>query len=151
MATSPAFSEGGPIPQRCAGRGIVKDLSPELHWTGIPEGTGQLILLLDDADAPLRKPLMHSAAALDPTLPGLAEGTLKAGTPGVRIVPTLLSKDGYSGPRPIPGHGPHRYRFYVLALGTHLPDVVLGSVKSLLSAVAGQVLARGTLTGVYER
>ena len=28
------------------------DISPELFWTGIPEGTRSLILILDDPDAP---------------------------------------------------------------------------------------------------
>jgi phosphatidylethanolamine-binding protein (PEBP) family uncharacterized protein len=62
----------------------------------------------------------------------------------------MLSKSGYSGPRPIPGHGAHHYRFHVLALDRPIPDDAT-SVKAVLAAAAGHVLARGTLTGTYER
>ena len=79
----------------------------------------------------------------------LDEGEFRSG-PGLRTVRTRLSKDGYSGPRPIPGHGPHRYRFHVLALDRPVPSDV-ATVKALLAAASGHVLARGTLTGTYER
>ena len=71
-------------------------------------------------------------------------------TRGASHLLTRLSRDGYSGPRPIPGHGPHRYRFHVLAVGCRVPDDVT-SGKALMQAIAGQVIARGTLKGTYER
>jgi len=93
-----------------------------LYGFCVPSGTVALVLLLDDVDVPLRTPLFHNGAVLVPKLAGLAEGGFVAGTPGVRNIPTLLSKDGYAGPRPIPGHGSHRYRFHVLALDDRVPD-----------------------------
>ncbi|MDT5386414.1 MAG: hypothetical protein QOE04_55 [Mycobacterium sp.] len=148
--TSPAFVDDGPIPRRHAGSGVGDNVSPELHWQGVPSGTEALVLLLDDIDVPLPRPLFHNAAVLDPDRESLAEGEFVAGSPGVRNVATMLSKTGYSGPRPIRGHGPHRYRFHVLALARRLPEDAM-SVKAVLAAASGQVLARGTLTGVYER
>ena len=56
----------------------------------------------------------------------------------------------YAGPRPIPGHGPHRYRFLVFALDQPIPDAV-ATAKALLRQMARGVLARGTLIGTYER
>jgi phosphatidylethanolamine-binding protein (PEBP) family uncharacterized protein len=147
---SPAFDEGGPIPRRHAGRGVGDNVSPELCWQGVPPGTAALVLLLDDVDVPLRRPLFHNAAVLDPDRAHLAEGDFVTGTPALRNVPTMLSKKGYSGPRPIPGHGAHRYRFHVLALDRRVPEGA-ASVKTVLAAASGHVLARGTLTGVYER
>lgn len=41
-------------------------------------------------------------------------------------------------------------RFLVFALDTTIPDDVRTS-KALLTAMAGHVLARGVLTGTYER
>ena len=58
--------------------------------------------------------------------------------------------DGYVGPAPIAGHGPHHYRFVVLALDTRVPDEVADH-NALLAASAGHVVARGDLTGTYER
>jgi phosphatidylethanolamine-binding protein (PEBP) family uncharacterized protein len=147
--TSTAFADGDPIPRRHAGRGVGDDVSPELRWRGVPPGTAALVLLLDDVDVPLRKPLIHSAAVLPPDCAGLDEGQFRPG-PVLRNVPTMLGKDGYSGPRPIPGHGPHHYRFHVLALDRPVPADAT-SVKTVLAAAAGHVLARGTLTGTYDR
>jgi phosphatidylethanolamine-binding protein (PEBP) family uncharacterized protein len=148
--TSPAFADGGPIPRRHAGKGVGDDVSPELRWQGVPPGTAALVFLMDDVDVPLRTPLIHSVAVLAPDVDGLSEGEFHTGAEGLRVVPTMLSKDGYSGPRPIPGHGAHRYRFHVLALDRRVPEDAT-SVKAVLAAASGRVLARGTLTGTYER
>lgn len=150
VVSSAEFADGAEIPRRHAGEGVGDDVSPQLSWQGVPTGTAALVLLLDDVDVPLRKPLFHSVAVLDPELTCLGENDFRVGTPGVRIVPTMLGKKGYSGPRPIPGHGPHRYRFHLLALGRPVPGDAT-SVKSVLAAASGHVLARGTLTGTYER
>lgn len=147
--TSPAFDDHRPIPRRHAGRGVGDNISPQLNWSPVPPETALLAVLLDDIDVPLPKPLTHSLALLSADATGLAEGAFTAGTPGVRIVATILGKSGYAGPRPIPGHGTHRYRFHVLALSR--PPTDSGSVKAVLAAAAGQVLARGTLTGTYHR
>lgn len=150
VVTSPAFADGQPMPRSSAGAGVGDDVSPELRWTGVPAGTVALLLLLDDVDVPLRRPLFHCGAVLGPERTGLSDGEFRSGTTGVRILGTILSKDGYSGPRPIPGHGPHRYRFHVLALDRPLPDDVT-SVGAAVAVAAGHVLARGALTGTYER
>lgn len=48
--TSPAFSHGGAIPERYTCDG--SDVSPPLAWSGVPEGTKSLALVVDDPDAP---------------------------------------------------------------------------------------------------
>jgi phosphatidylethanolamine-binding protein (PEBP) family uncharacterized protein len=47
---SPAFGPGQAIPRvyTCSGRGI----SPPLQWSGAPDGTSELVLLMRDIDAP---------------------------------------------------------------------------------------------------
>jgi hypothetical protein len=77
-------------------------------------------------------------------------GALQPETAGMRFIPGSLGHRGYAGPRPIPGHGPHRYRFLVFALDRPIPDDV-ATAKALLKQTAGHVLARGVLTGTYER
>jgi len=150
VVTSPAFADGGAIPRRHAGKGVGQDVSPKVQWLGVPPGTAALLLLLDDVDVPLRTPLFHSVAVLESDAHGLDEGEFRTGATGVRNVPTALSKDGYSGPRPIAGHGPHHYRFHVLALARRIPEDAT-TVKAVLAAASGHVLARGTLTGTYDR
>ena len=146
--TSPAFTDGGPIPQKHAGKGAGENVSPALQWTGLPTDTKQLVLFMDDLDVPMPKPLMHTIAVIEPDVGGLGEGELKPGTTGVRLVKAF--GDTYVGPRPIPGYGPHHYRFLLFALNQKVPDDVADH-GALLPAIAGHVLARGTLTGTYER
>ena len=145
--TSPAFTDGGAIPQKHAGKGVGDNVSPALQWTGVPDAK-QLVLIMDDLDVPMPKPLMHTIAVLEPDLGGLGEGELKPGTTGVRLIKAF--GDTYVGPRPIPGHGPHHYRFLVFALDQRIPDDVADH-GALLAAMAGHVVARGALTGTYER
>jgi phosphatidylethanolamine-binding protein (PEBP) family uncharacterized protein len=60
---------------------------------------------------------------------------------------------GYLGPEPIKGHGPHRYVFQLFALATAMSGGTLekDSPRSVLATATGPVLARGRLTGIYER
>jgi Raf kinase inhibitor-like YbhB/YbcL family protein len=146
--TSPAFTNGGAIPQKHAGKGVGDNVSPALQWTGVPADAKQLVLMIDDLDVPMPKPLMHTIAVIEPDVGGLAEGQLKPDTTGIRLVKAF--GDTYVGPRPIPGHGTHHYRFLVFALDQKVPDEIADH-KALLAAIAGHVLARGGLTGTYER
>jgi phosphatidylethanolamine-binding protein (PEBP) family uncharacterized protein len=148
--TSTAFSEGGRIPQTCAGKGVGDDVSPQLGWTGVPSATRQLVLIIDDVDAPVPRPLLHTVAVLEPTVDNVAQGALRPGVAGVRFIKASLGNYGYAGPRPIPGHGPHHYRFHVLAIDKPVSDVIATS-KALLADIAGHLLGRGMLTGTYER
>lgn len=87
---------------------------------------------------------------IDPTVDRVAAGGLQPGTAGIRFVRADLGHRCYAGPRPIPGHGLHHYRFHVFAIEVAIPAEV-SSAKALLAAMTGHVLARGTLTGTYER
>jgi Raf kinase inhibitor-like YbhB/YbcL family protein len=148
--TSPAFIDGGPIPASCTGKGVGDNISPPLRWTGLPSQTRQVVLIIDDVDVPLPRPLLHTIAVIDPTLDGVDEGTLRPGTAGIRFIRADLGHRGYAGPRPIPGHGPHHYRFHVFAMDAPIPDPVTAA-KTLLAMMPGHVLAWGILTGTYER
>ena len=148
--TSTAFTDGGTMPQSSAGKGVGENVSPPLRWTGLPPGTRQLVLIIDDVDVPLPRPLLHTIAMIEPTLDGVAAGSLQPGTAQMRFIRADLGYRGYAGPRPIPGHGPHHYRFQVFAIDTPIPDSVT-TAKALLATMPGHVLARGVLTGTYER
>ena len=48
--SSPVFNHNGPIPKLYTCQG--KDISPRLEWSGAPNGTKSLVLIVDDPDAP---------------------------------------------------------------------------------------------------
>lgn len=157
--TSGHFDDGGTMPlEQCAKHIGGADVSPQLAWTGVPSGTAQLLLVVEDIDVPIGKPAVHGLALVDPAVEQLDPGALAARQPaaGVRVMRSTIGR-GYHGPGPVKGHGPHRYVFQLFALATPVgadpaaapPDRARPRV--LLPAVTGPVLARGRLTGVYER
>jgi phosphatidylethanolamine-binding protein (PEBP) family uncharacterized protein len=148
--TSTAFDDGGAMPKASAGKGVGEDMSPQLSWSGVPAQTQQLVLIIDDVDVPLPRPLLHTVAVIEPGVRKVDAGELKPDTAGLRFIPGSLGHRGYAGPRPIPGHGPHRYRFLVFALDEPVAESVT-KAKALVKQMAGRVLARGVLTGSYER
>ena len=147
---SAEFEDGGPLPTTSAGKGVGEDRSPQLSWSGVPPQTRQLVLIIDDVDVPLPRPLLHTVAVIEPGVCYVDAGKLKPGTDGLRFIPGSLGNHGYAGPRPIPGHGPHRYRFLVFALDEPVAERVT-KAKALVKQMAGHVLARGVLTGTYAR
>ncbi len=148
--TSAEFDNGGPMPTTSAGKGVGEDRSPQLSWSGIPPQTQQVVLIIDDVDVPLPRPLLHTVAVIEPGVRHVDAGELKPGSAGLRFIPGSLGHRGYAGPRPIPGHGPHRYRFLVFALDEPVAQHVT-KAKPLVKQMAGHVLARGVLTGTFER
>ena len=71
--TSSAFTQGHPIPKKYTGEGA--DVSPPLAWSGIPEGTKELVLICDDPDAPTDEPWVHWVLYKIPAdVTGLPEG-----------------------------------------------------------------------------
>ncbi len=147
--TSTAFSEGGMIPESytCDGR----DVSPDLKWTGVPEGTKSLVLICDDPDAPMGTWVHWVLFNIPSGKTGLAaeissEASLangaKHGTNDFRRL-------GYGGPCP-PG-GTHRYYFKLYALDTDL-GLESGATKAQVEdAMEGHILAECQLMGKYKR
>ncbi|SOE07692.1 YbhB/YbcL family Raf kinase inhibitor-like protein [Streptomyces sp. Ag109_G2-15] len=156
--SSPDFAHETTMPTLHAGRRLGgQELSPALTWDAVPAGTAQLLLVIEDPDAPTALPYNHGIALLDPSLTTLPQGGLDTETPadGVRLL-SSGSRRGYLGPAPIKGHGPHRYVFQLFALGSPLTvgrsNTVPDSAKPrVVLAAAGDVLARGRLDGFYER
>ena len=155
--TSPAFTDGAAIPAEHAAKRIGgRETSPPLDWTPAPDGAAELLFVMEDADVPMGKPLVHSIALIAPSVEGLPAGALDiAAVPaGVTLLRPSFGR-GYLGPAPIKGHGPHRYVFQLFALGgPAAADAAAASranPRVVLAGVSSRVLARGRLTGTYER
>ena len=68
VVTSAAFTDGGAMPASSAGKGVGDNTSPQLRWDGLPDGTRQVVLIIDDVDVPLPRPLLHTVAVIDPLI-----------------------------------------------------------------------------------
>ena len=131
------------------------DISPALEWSGVPEGTKSLALIVDDPDAPdPANPrmtwvhwIMYNIPATVSSLPenvkdeDLPNGTLQ----GLND----WQKTGYGGP--CPPIGRHRYFHKLYALDTILPDLDRPTKTKLEEAMEGHILDKAELIGLYQR
>ncbi|WP_138896856.1 YbhB/YbcL family Raf kinase inhibitor-like protein [Streptomyces chryseus] len=143
---SSAFDDGAFIPRRYAKEG--DDVSPDLSWSGVPQGTAELLLLCEDPDAPSGTFVHWIVTGIDPASGGVAEGrTPEGGQP----LMNGFGESGWGGPLPPPGDDAHRYVFRVYALPepVELADEV--GAEDVHAAVDGRQLAEGTLVGRYRR
>ncbi|QBR01559.1 YbhB/YbcL family Raf kinase inhibitor-like protein [Paraburkholderia pallida] len=151
---SPAFEDGMPMPRRFAGKGVGDNVSPAFSWSGVPAHAAELVMVMEDPDAPLRRPFVHLIASIPQPVPGgLGEGALSAegGAPGITYGLSTFRKPGYSGPRALVAHGPHRYLFQLYALAQ--PSGIRPGAKreEMVPALDGKIIARGRLCGYFER
>lgn len=143
-----AFAEGAPIPKlhTCDGA----DLSPALEWQGAPEGTRSFVLIVDDPDAPSgvwNHWLLYDLPAEEQSLP---QGWTP-GEPG-RSGTNDFGRQGYGGPCPPKGHGPHRYFFKLYALDVDSLGLPAGARRAEIDkAMSGHILAEAQYFGTYER
>jgi Raf kinase inhibitor-like YbhB/YbcL family protein len=121
--SSPAFPHHERIPDRHSGDG--EDVSPELRWSGVPDGTEAFAIIVHDPDAPLVDGFTHWVAY---GISGDATGLPEGGGDAVHGT-NSFGNAGYNGPAPPPGHGTHHYYFWVYALDEDL-DLEPGLVEA---------------------
>ena len=153
--TSTAFEDGAPMPVRCAQDGESR--FPPLSWSGLPPQTQSVVLLVEDADIPSFRPLVHLIVhSISPDLTTLAEGEIPLrlhgrSARGYACGRNALSRPGWMAPAPPPGHGPHRYAFQVFALDAKPRFEHPPGRATLLRAIRPHLVGQGRLTGTYER
>lgn len=146
---SNAFEDKGKIPSKytCDGENI----SPELSWSGFPEGTKSFALIVEDPDAPAGTWIHWVLYDIPASVTELPEGV-----PDDEILPNGARhglndfKDiGYGGP--CPPRGVHRYFFKLYALDEKLGLKSGLSKKSLQEKMKGHVIAESEIYGTYAR
>ena len=139
-----------------------KDRSPQLTWSGAPDGTLGYAVTIYDPDAPTCSGFWHWAVYdLPPTATGLARGVgnnpallppgafggntdfLDTGATGVN--------GNYGGPCPPAGDPPHRYIFTLYALSVDKVEVAGGVPKTGTAGLYGFVLNKGIGSAVVAK
>lgn len=143
---SPAFEACAAIPARytCQGR----DVSPPIHWSGLPDGTRSVALIADDPDAPDETWVHWVVFNLPPDAGGLPKATSGQLPGNATEGRNSWGKAEYGGP--CPPSGTHHYKFRLFALDNRLRVDKPGKAE-LLGAMAGHVLRKATLTGTYRK
>ena len=151
MLASPAIPPNGEIPAQYTCDGA--DISPPLSWSDVPGGTGSLVLVVEDPDAPSGT-FRHWAVFDIPP----ASGGLDAGYSANRPIAALhqarndFGKTGYSGPCPPRGGGAHHYHFRLLAISRPTLDLrAPAAALDVLRAAQPYVIQQAELVGTYHR
>ena len=159
--TSDDIGEGETLPerQRSGAFGVPggEDVSPQLSWSGAPEGTKSYAITCYDPDAPTGSGFWHWAVVNIPaSVTSVPSG---AGTPGSADLPEealTLANDagmtGYLGSAPPPGHGEHRYYFTVHAVDVEHLDIPETATPAFLGFnLFSHTLGRATITAVFQQ
>jgi Raf kinase inhibitor-like YbhB/YbcL family protein len=151
--TSPAFSEGGPIPSKYTCEG--QDISPPLAWSGAPPNTKSFALIVDDPDAPdpakPQRVYVHWVVCNIPAnAAALEENASKKGLPkGAVQGKNDWGKAEFGGP--CPPIGRHRYFHKLYALDTELTGLSAPTKIDVERAMKGHVVASAELMGTYQK
>jgi Raf kinase inhibitor-like YbhB/YbcL family protein len=151
--TSPAFEDNAAIPAKYTCEG--DDLSPPLSWSGVPDGTKSLVLIVDDPDAPdpaaPQRVWVHWVLYnLPPGTEGLAENANKLGLPaGTKAGLNDWKRADYGGP--CPPIGRHRYFHKLYALDTVLSGLDKPTKGEVEGAMKGHVLGEAQIIGTYQK
>jgi hypothetical protein len=133
-----------------------EDVSPQLSWSGAPEGTKSYAVTCYDPDAPTASGFWHWAVA------GIPASTTSlptdAGDPDKGLLPdgavTLANDAGakrYIGAAPPAGHGPHRYYFVVHAVDVEDLGVGADATPAFLGFnLFFHSIGRARITPTYE-
>lgn len=145
--SSQAFGEGQTIPKTYTCEGA--DTNPPLVISDLPPDAQEVVLIMDDPDAPggtfthwivSNLPAgKEIRIAENDVPPGAVQGANSAG------------QDRYMGP--CPPNGVHRYRFTAYALRRKSalnPEADRAMVDAKLAGTGGSI-EQATLTGVYEK
>jgi Raf kinase inhibitor-like YbhB/YbcL family protein len=134
----------------CAGGNV----SPQLSWSGAPEGTRSFAITCYDPDAPTGSGFWHWVVANIPAdVTSLAAGASgKAMPKGALETRTDVGQPGYAGPCPPEGDHPHRYIFTVFAVKEEsLPVEADTSAAVVGFQLHFATLAKATLMGLFKR
>ena len=131
-----------------------QNLSPELKWSNLPEGTKSLALQVYDPDAPTGSGFWHwTVYNIPATATELAQGagnnasSLPTGAFGGNTdfmdTGATGANGNYGGPCPPKGDKPHRYIFTLYALAVPQVEVAAGVPKTGSAGLFGFVLNKG--------
>ncbi|OWV68711.1 phosphatidylethanolamine-binding protein [Rhizobium sp. R339] len=132
-----------------------KNISPELVWSGAPEGTKSFAIMAYDPDAPTGSGWWHWSVFNIPA----NVSKIATGASGEKKLPegaveghTDFGTSGYGGACPPAGDAPHHYQFTVYALSVDklpLPDTAPGAMVGFY--VRANTIGKASVEVTYGR
>jgi len=158
--SSTDIQDGEPLPAEVyAAKAGGANRSPQLSWSGFPEGTKSFAVTCFDPDAPTGSGFWHWAVANIPASvtalaagAGSAEGAASGLLPdGAITMPNEQREPAFTGAAPPEGTGVHHYWFVVHALDVERIDVDPQATPAVLGfMMRDAVLARAVIVATGE-
>jgi Raf kinase inhibitor-like YbhB/YbcL family protein len=154
--TSTTFKDGATMPKKVgnnvAGNAncVGQNLSPELHWSGAPEGTKSFALTMVDPEGRRGLGVHHWVAyGIPAETTSLGEGEASQLSDKFVGGKSTQGVGFYSGPCPPPG-SPHHYTFVIIATDLDVKDLPPGlTLPELQEKLSGHAKAAAGLVGLY--
>ncbi len=131
-----------------------QDLFPTIEVWNIPAEATNLILYVEDPDAPMERPFIHLMAVNIP----VDSWTKLIDQQVLESEAVLWINDfgnlWWNGPCPPHWHGVHHYYFKVLAFANELPLSSWFTISEFVKAISsyqGYIVGSGELIGLYQR
>lgn len=142
--SSPNFENGGEIPPKytCDGENI----NPKLLIENIPKGTQELVLIMDDPDAPKENFTHWIVWNINPEINTINENSIPI---NAVVGINSANKNKYHGP--CPPFGTHRYFFKIFALNSKIDLGSTANKNVLEKAIKNYIIEQAELIGLYGR
>jgi Raf kinase inhibitor-like YbhB/YbcL family protein len=154
--TVSGYSDGGEIPAKYTCAAKPPGGSPQIEWSGAPDGTMSFALIFHDGDVHPGKTFDDVTHWIAWNIPGAAT-SLAANLPGEADLPNgthqgknIAQGVGYFGPCPPKGL-PHHYTLELYALDSKLDLPATAGRDDLQKALGGHILASGVYNGVFHQ
>jgi hypothetical protein len=157
LMKSSTFTDGGKLPVKmsglpsrspnCAGENI----SPQLSWSGVPEGTKSLALTMIDPEGRGGTGVHHFLAyGISPTLTSFAEGELSKASDKFVGGKSAMNVGTYEGP--CAAGVPHHYMFTLIATDFDPKELPPGlTMFELWAKLQGHAKSAVGMVGLYAK
>jgi hypothetical protein len=119
---SKTFQDGHMMPKKVANNApnnpncVGENVSPELSWSNVPEGTKSLVLLMSDPEGRAPSGVSHWVAyGIPASVTGFAEGETTKDSDKYVGGKSTMGVGHYSGPCTPPNASAHHYTFILIA------------------------------------
>jgi len=136
---SATFQDGKTMPRKSANSRanapnnpncIGENVSPQLSWTNVPEGTKSFILLVNDPQSGGGAGFSHFVAyGIPASVTGFAEGELSKPSDKYVGGKTGFGMEIFNGPCPAPNTSPHHFVFVLIATDFEPKDLPAGLTR----------------------
>lgn len=153
IVTSDDITDGAPLDLEFVSDGAGgKNVSPQLSWSGEPDGTKGFVVTCYDPDAPTPSGFWHWVLlGLGSDVHSLQRDVNANPIPGTFHVRNDAGMPAYMGAAPPPGDHVHRYMYVVHAIDVEKLDVDETATPAAVSFnLAFHTLGRARITGTFQ-